>query len=115
MKEDTIFSLIGKLIDHNLSFINGGQASKPRCLDATEFFSHFHTLHPATKLSVLPDLFEYCTQRQLSETVRENSCCDSYKGLGSLIGLNVTLCVFLNIEISAKRKNFLMSLNNIYF
>lgn len=66
-----------------------------------------------TKLSVLLDLFEYCTPRQLSETVHQNSCCDSYKGLASLIGLNVTLRIFLNIEISIQPKKFLLSLDNV--
>lgn len=104
-EEDMIISLVGKLIDHNPSFINRVQTLKLYCLCCTEFFSHFQTLHPATKLSVLLDLFEYCTPRQLSETVHQNSCCDSYKGLASLIGLNVTLCIFLNIEYPYNSRN----------
>lgn len=113
-KEDMTISLVGKLIDHNPSFINRVQKPKLQCLHSIEFFSHFQTLHPATKLSVLLDLFEYCTPRQLSETVHQNSCCDSYKGLASLIGLNVTLCIFLNIEISIHLKKFLLGLSNVY-
>lgn len=112
-KRDMITSLVGKLIDHNSSFINRVQKPKNQCLHSTECFPHFQTLHPATKLSVLLDLFEYCTPRQLSETVHQNSCCDSYKGLASLIGLNVTLRIFLNIEISIQLKKFLLSLNNV--
>lgn len=112
-KGDMIISLVGKLIDHNSSFINRVQKPKNQCLHFIECFPHFQTLHPATKLSVLLDLFEYCTPRQLSETVHQNSCCDSYKGRASLIGLNVTLHIFLNIEISIQLKKFLLSLDNV--
>lgn len=112
-KGDMIVSSVGKLIDHNSSFINRVQKPQNQCLHSTECFPHFQTLHPATKLSVLLDLFEYCTPRQLSETVHQNSCCDSYKGLASLIGLNVTLRIFLNIEISIQPKKFLLSLDNV--